>query len=308
MDNDLNVKKQAINNSFQNEINEVLNVIDEYKDIIYVNGKKVINNNPDKEWFKNNVSFYFSKGCVFDDFDMKYLQTIESYFDKNNNIYLANVYQISDYFSNRTQSLEKLLNISNGNYHILLILVVITEDKSILENAPESLFSKYGIVDYYINHSDISNILKILFSKYSLINEPEEKLKNLPTKGQLLRCVNKNDDVERFSINNTVDYQNSDYRELYSNLMINNQKNQELSKRQKFINDKRLGNYDTINKRINNKSLYQRSNNAENNTTIINSKAPITGNNGIYNRTDDQILPDKYYFGTNTPIKMFEIN
>ena len=51
-----------------------------------------------------------------------------------------------------------------------LILVVITEDKSILENAPESLFSKYGIVDYYINHSDISNILKILFSKYSLLN------------------------------------------------------------------------------------------------------------------------------------------
>lgn len=124
-------------------------------------------------WFRNNVFFIISKGCIFTDTDERLLNDILKYFEPESNRYLDNSVVISDYMAPDMQAIEKKLLIENGNYHICLVVGVYnTAD---ITQAPEELYAHRGMVNYYTSWDEVSKAFIDIISKYGIVNEPIKK-------------------------------------------------------------------------------------------------------------------------------------
>lgn len=163
-------RKQLIN-----ELNQLRSMFDEANDeIIDTNSQKRILNGDTKHlWFRDNVAFYFSTGKILDDDDKELLTNILSYFDYHKRTYLGNFYKILSYKDPVIQKFEKKLNIGNGNYHFILIVISypIIED---IKYAPDPKFMNRGVVDYYVDINIIKQKMMEYIREYGIVSQLEE--------------------------------------------------------------------------------------------------------------------------------------
>lgn len=105
-------------------------------------GKRIINNTKEREWFKNYVALVFSIGCIFNKNDQVKLNEILKLFENSGNYgFLMNYHKVMTYEDPLIQAIEKKLEIGNGNYHLFLVPIVQTKDPDILSNAPEQKYA-----------------------------------------------------------------------------------------------------------------------------------------------------------------------
>ena len=128
-----------------------------------------LNENSSKLWFWKNVGLLFSTGVIFRNTDVVELNEYLSYFDSDQNTFLPIKYKITNYKDPEIQALEKMYNLGNGNYHILMIPFVYATDPIELEKAPESGYSKTGPVDTFLTQEEITNYMLEINYKYLLM-------------------------------------------------------------------------------------------------------------------------------------------
>jgi len=133
----------------------------------YFDANKPIENN----WFKENVVFVFSKGYIFDKDDEEQLDNVLNTFVDNHRMkYLGNIYEVRDYEDKLIQNIEEKLAIGNGNYHILLVTVVLKHAN--LEEAPEKCYQRIGLIEKYVSWSAINDLITDSLSKYGISGIP----------------------------------------------------------------------------------------------------------------------------------------
>lgn len=141
-----------------------------------------LNENSSKLWFWKNVGLLFSTGVIFRNTDVVELNEYLSYFDSDQNTFLPIKYKITNYKDPEIQALEKMYNLGNGNYHILMIPFVYATDPIELEKAPESGYSKTGPVDTFLTQEEITNYMLEINYKYGCIkselSEPKQSAPN----------------------------------------------------------------------------------------------------------------------------------
>jgi len=123
------------------------------------------------DWFKNNVAFIFSKGCIFNEDDIANMQDVLNVFidDHNGTRFLDNIYKILDYENDMIKSIENQMAIGNGNYHILLVTLVLNDAD--ITKAPEIQYMKVGLIQKYMNWKQINDIVTESLAKYGVVSE-----------------------------------------------------------------------------------------------------------------------------------------
>lgn len=180
----LNIKPDEL----KNDIEKVLNYFDKNAcdvQIIADDGSQILNSDVEKKWFKDNVAFVFSKGCIFNEDDEVNMKKVLSVFVNNNSSrFLDNMYEIRNYDDAMVQRIENQLAIGNGNYHVLLVLIVLKGAD--VSKAPEEKYNRLGLVRKYVNWEDINVLMTDSLTKYGLISVPKissskTRSKNNPT-------------------------------------------------------------------------------------------------------------------------------
>lgn len=133
-------------------------------------GKRIINNTSERQWFKDYVALVFSIGCIFNQNDQTKLNEILKCFENNGNVgFLMNYHKVMTYEDPLVQAIEKKLEIGNGNYHLFLVPIVQTKDPKILQCAPEQKYSFSGTVDKFCEWNDIYNYMQTIVARYGLM-------------------------------------------------------------------------------------------------------------------------------------------
>ena len=130
---------------------------------------KIDNLTKENVWFRNNVFFIFSKGCIFSDSDEKRLNEVLEYFNSLSPVYLNNKYVIMDYTQSGIEAIEKKLLIEQGNYHICLIIGVY--DSADISKAPEKEYAKHGLISYYTSWQDVTDAFVKIIGTYGYKNK-----------------------------------------------------------------------------------------------------------------------------------------
>lgn len=104
-----------------------------------------------KEEYWSNTTFIFSVGTVFDDNDTNILIELVNMFDSNQSTFLPNDYQLNSYKDELIKNIEENWNISNGNYHLMLVVLVNDSVNNII-----------------LNVEDIKHYMKQQFSQYHI--------------------------------------------------------------------------------------------------------------------------------------------
>lgn len=128
-----------------------------------------INENTSRFWFWDNVGFIFSTGLVYASEDVDIMNQIMKYFDKTETSFLPNQYSVLNYNSSIIKRIELENNIPNGNYHMMLTPFVLTTDETILSEASEQAYSRYGPVECFTNVEEIVIYMIEVNRKYSAI-------------------------------------------------------------------------------------------------------------------------------------------
>lgn len=268
------------------EMNAVYNILNKTNNIVVEGstGKQIINVNKNNIWFANNVFFYFSMGRIFDKFDSQMLQELKNYFTpKSNNTFLINRYEVSNFTTDRTKKLENNIGVTNGNYHLLLIIIVYAKEED-LKDAPELAFRERGIINMYNDIREIRDIMQSYMEKYFLSSyiEPTSRINPDPI------GVNDNKSMldVKYDLNSEFNIDSPENRQIYSDLKNRNDRDKDFATRQYMRNDSRLtpGIPEPKMKR-NNNPLNKRVYETSASTTIPSNEV------GVYDRTYDKILP-----------------
>lgn len=130
--------------------------------------KLIINADYDRMWFRNNVFFIFSTGCIYDEEDDELFANILEIFQENDRIaFLDNNIMVLDYNNPLMKSIEDKMAISNGNYHVCCVPAVYKTANT--TNAPEGLFMRQGLLAKYISWEEITDFITSCVSKYGLL-------------------------------------------------------------------------------------------------------------------------------------------
>lgn len=140
--------------------------------------ERIANIENNNAWFRNNVFFLFSKGCIFSKDDEKMMSEILRLFVPSESKFLDNKIIISDYHDNDIKAIEKKLLIDNGNYHICLIIGVYLDAD--LERAPEKMLAAHGLVNYFLSWSEVKDAITNYIADYGF------RLKEIPKPKELL--------------------------------------------------------------------------------------------------------------------------
>lgn len=129
-----------------------------------------VNENKNKLWIWKNLAIIISTGVILDKNDQLILNEIISYFDSSQTCFLPCQFKILNYEDETIKIIEENYGIQNGNYHFILIPFILTDNKNNLNNAPESLYKKFGPVFVYQNMESITDYMIDLYSKYGAVN------------------------------------------------------------------------------------------------------------------------------------------
>ena len=127
-----------------------------------------------KEEYWSNTTFIFSVGIVFDDNDTNILIELVNMFDSNQSTFLPNDYQLSSYKDELIKTVEDNWNISNGNYHLMLVVLVNDSVNNIILNMEDikqymkQQFSQYHITKVKRQSAEVLNRRM----KFNSINNP----------------------------------------------------------------------------------------------------------------------------------------
>lgn len=151
---------------------EDIRYVNDYANKLFDSMKETtyINENQDKLWFWNNVSFLISTGIIFEETDVLVLNEVMSFFDKTENSFLPNAYRVLNYKSEIVKKIEKEFDIGNGNYHAMLVPFVITTDKKTLEAAPETAYTVSGPMSPLVELEDIVEFIMEVNYKYAAVS------------------------------------------------------------------------------------------------------------------------------------------
>lgn len=104
-----------------------------------------------KEKYWSNTTFIFSVGIVFDDNDTNVLIELVNMFDSNQSTFLPNNYQLNSYKDELIKIIENNWNISNGNYHLMLVVLVNDSVNNIILNVEDiKQYMKQQFNQYHI--------------------------------------------------------------------------------------------------------------------------------------------------------------
>ena len=120
-------------------------------------------------WFRNNVFFIFSKGCIFSSSDESIFNELLTLFKPSSKKYLANQILITSYEDNDMKAIEKKLLIESGNYHICLVVGVYNSAN--LNTAPEDALKHRGLINYYTSWEEVSTAIIEYAAKYGFRNK-----------------------------------------------------------------------------------------------------------------------------------------
>lgn len=107
----------------------------------------------DEDFIKNNLKLVFVIGSVFFKEDKDNLDKLLDYFDREQPSYIDLDYEVTNYKDPRVQIVENTYEIDNGNYHILMITTIPTDDpneKFVCTEFPRHEFKE--IMGFIINY------------------------------------------------------------------------------------------------------------------------------------------------------------
>jgi hypothetical protein len=129
-----------------------------------------INENRPRIWFWKNVSFVFSIGSIFEQTDNAVFDELMLFFDRHQDTFFPNQCLVYDFrHSAVVENIEITYDISPGNYHILMSIIVNSDTD--LDNAPETIYSSFGPVITLTNMQEIVSTILELFAKYGAVKQ-----------------------------------------------------------------------------------------------------------------------------------------
>ncbi len=218
-------------------------------------GKTIINANRSNVWFSQHVYMLFSMGRIFDKNDQSFFKTVNTYFDTDSGIYLNCHHDIMNYKDDLVKKIERQIGIDNGNYHLMLVLVVYGQEKA-LEDPPENLFATAGIVKWAIEADEIKEIMMTFLSKYGFATRTEIPHK-IPSVVSGRRDSNTLMD-QKFKLHSEIDWNSEPNRMLFSDLDYRNHRDEDFAQRQRICEDPRIsGKRERPSKNRTSSTLYQ---------------------------------------------------
>lgn len=141
-------------------------------------GLRILNGDTKHLWFRDNIAFYFATGRIFDDSDKQLLTAILSYFNNSKRTYLGNFYKVLSYNDPVIQGFERKLNIGNGNYHFIMIIIAYPLEEDI-KYAPNTKFMNRGVVEYFADTYKIKQRMIEIIREYGLVAELETSFESI---------------------------------------------------------------------------------------------------------------------------------
>lgn len=253
-------------------------------------GKLLINIEDANKWFSEHVYMLFSIGKVFDKDDRSFMDSVLNYFSKPNECYLACRYDVLSYKNSTVQEIENNIAVENGNYHILLVVIVYA-DKDELEESPEFMFNTSGIVKWTADPEMIKDIMLMFLNRYGIATEKVSPSK-LPQQVSGRRDSNTLTDI-KFHMNSDVDWNSGPNRMLFSDLDYRNERDQSFAIRTRVEDDARInklrekpGKSRTIQN-----SLYSQMKEA---SLLVPTVPLYSQKRGVISKMEEDIIPSEY--------------
>ena len=163
-----------------NDINELKDKFnkDNNEIIDMSSGLRILNGDTKHLWFRDNIAMYFAIGRIFDDSDKFLLTNILSYFDNSKRTYLGNFYKVLNFTDPVIQGFESKLNIGNGNYHFILIIISYPDINDI-QFATDSKYMNRGVAEYYTDTNKIKERMIELIREYGLTVQLEREFETI---------------------------------------------------------------------------------------------------------------------------------
>ena len=252
-------------------------------------GKDILNADYNNLWFSQHVYMLFSLGRVFDKNDSNFFDSVVNYFNQENEIYLGCSYDIMNYKDDLVKKIEQQIGIENGNYHLLLVLIVYANDAE-LEHTQEYLFSTSGIVKWAIESDEIKDIMLTFLNRYGIATEAPIPHK-IPQ-----RISGRRDDNTlintKFNLHSDVDWNSEPNRMLFSDIAYRNNGNEEFAARTGLNEDTRInGKRERVTRnRLNTDSLYNRMYEESKKASTV----PIYGKQVVISKMVENVIPSEY--------------
>lgn len=234
-------------------------------------GRRIVNINEERNWFKDYVALIFSIGCIFNESDREKLDVLMRAFDNDEEVgFLMNYKKVLSYDDKLVKAIEERMEIGNGNYHVCLITIVTTNEPSILSKAPEKQYSVGGIINKYCEWNEIYKYMEKIIAKYGLATEQkirhDDRLSwEMGQEGLSVKTVRHNEVESNFDID--IDPENENQIKLDRELEFMKEREENFNTRQrntKMMRDNKDGSYNpNRNRFVKNGSLYTRIQRAE---------------------------------------------
>lgn len=251
-------------------------------------GKTIINANYNNVWFCQHVYMLFSMGRIFDRNDQEFYNTVNTYFDADSGVYLNCYHDTMNYKDDLVKKVERQIGIDNGNYHLLLVLIVYGKPKE-LENPPEYLFASSGIVKWAIEADEIKEIMMTFLGKYGLVTQTEIPHK-IPARISGRRDDNTLMD-QKFKLHSEIDWNSEPNRMLFSDLDYRNHRDEDFAQRQRMCEDPRIsGKRERPSKNRTAGTLYQQIHNASQKADTV----PQYAKQVIISKMVENTMPSDY--------------
>ena len=250
-------------------------------------GKKIINADYNNIWFTQHVYMLFSFGRIFDNNDKQFYKSVNNYFNKDNEMYLDCRHDAMNYKDELIQKIERQIGIENGNYHLLLVVIVY--GKTNMENPPEDLFANTGIVKWAIESDEIKEIMLTFLNKYGLAIQTEIPHK-IPARISGRRDNNTMMD-QKFKLHSEIDWNSEPNRMLFSDLDYRNHRDEDFAARQRFVEDPRIsGKRERPSKNRTSDTLYKQIYNDSQRASTV----PQYGKQVVISKMVENVTPSDY--------------
>lgn len=263
-------------------------------------GKRIINNTADKQWFKEYVALVFSIGCIFNQNDQTKLNEILKVFENSGDYgFLMNYHKVLTYEDPLIQAIEKKMEIGNGNYHLFLVPIVQTTDPEILAKAPEQKYSYSGTVDKYCEWNQIYTYMQTVVARYGLLTPIKPVLQHkefsdkqsweIGMEGLPAKTVRHNEVESKFDID--IDPDDENQIRLNTELEFRHEQDEHFKPRVREVLRARASENDnpTRKRYLTGKSLYARI--AESNESAIQHDSTVSAEKGVQLKMNESIRP-----------------
>ena len=270
------------------------------KDAHDYDGKRIVNNTGDRQWFKDYVALVFSVGCIFNATDQRKLNEILKLFENSGDYgFLMNYHKVLTYEDPLIRAIEPIMEIDNGNYHLCLITIVQTKDPTILARAPEQKYSYPGTVEKFCEWNDIYNYMKTIVARYGLMTPIEPILDHktadtmqtweIGNEGKATKTVRHSEVESNFDID--IDPDDENQIRLNSELEFRHEQDEHFKPRVREVLRARASenNNPQRMRNIYNKSLYTRI--AESNDSVIQHDSLTDEHKGVQLRLNEAVRP-----------------